>query len=262
MQNDFIPQELQSDFNQLLQEVEQLGQQIPTHCPYCVSKIISQTRAEQLTFRCKTCFKYFNPLTRTPFNRLLPVHWLTVILHDRVNRETYQDIADKLECDIKKIMRRDKAIKNMIELRFPALYTWYCAHNNIANQFEANSINETISAQYIAFKQKLTDILATTHANCLYCHSNKTVKVSKRASFRCNHCRRGFSLLHDTSILRLPNTNKWLAYIDLLVAKNSNQAIISQLGFNSGTATKWRRSWCATMQQWGFESLAIWCKRR
>lgn len=261
MLNDLIPQALHSDFDQFLHELTQLGQHEPTNCPNCQNQTFSQTRAEPLTFRCKACLKYFNPLTHTPFNRLQPVAWLTSILCERVNRKTYQAIADTLDCDIKKIMRRDKAIKKQMQLHFPNVYQWYCAHNDVAGQFAANPINDTLSAQHQAFKQKLNEILATTHSPCLYCHSPHTVKVGQRATFRCDRCRRGFSLLHDTPIMRLPHADLWLTYIDLLVAKQSNYAIASQLGMNSGTIGTWRRRWCYTMQLWGFEGLAIWCQR-
>lgn len=262
MSHDFIPPSLLASYEQFLCELEQLDKQLPTNCPHCSSKIFSQTRAEPLTFRCKACAKYFNPLTGTVFNRLQPVDWLATILNDRVNRETYQDIADKLACDIKKIMRRDKAIKIQMQLHFPELYQWYCAHNDVAKQFESNHVNETISAQHLAFKQKITQILITTKTDCLYCHSNKTVKIGDRVAFRCNSYRRGFNLLQGTPIWRLYHAEKWLTYLDLLVAKNSDQAIIRQLNFNAGTAKKWRRTWCETMQMWDFKSLAIWCKRR
>lgn len=67
MQNDLIPLALHSDFNRFLNELAQLGYQVPTHGPYCQNQAFSQTRAEPLTFRCKACLKYFNPLTLTPF---------------------------------------------------------------------------------------------------------------------------------------------------------------------------------------------------
>ena len=68
-------------------------------------------RSEPLTFRCKPRLKYFNSLNNTPFNRLQPFTWLPIILSDRVNRETHQKIAEKLDIDIKKIMLHDKAFK-------------------------------------------------------------------------------------------------------------------------------------------------------
>lgn len=262
MQYDLIPQALHADFDQFLQALTELSQPTPSHCPYCAHKSVRQTRAAPLTFRCKACLKYFNPLTNTPFNRLSPADWLPLILCDRVNRQTYQEIADTLDCDIKKIMRRDKAIKNKMQIDFPNLHQWYCAHNDVAHQFTANTTNDTLAAQHLAFKQKLSELLTTTHAHCLYCHSPKTVKVGQRATFRCDHCRRGFSLLNGTPISNLTHADQWLNYIDLLVAKQSNHAIAEQLGINKNTIASWRRKWCRTMQLWGVESLAIWCKRR
>ncbi|MDF7666767.1 hypothetical protein PT273_02715 [Orbaceae bacterium ESL0727] len=262
MQNDFIPQVLQVDFERFLAELEQLDQQVPIHCPYCENDSFIKARKAPLSLRCKGCLKYFNSLTGTPFNRLQPVAWLPIILCERVNRKTYYEIADTLGCDIKKIMRRDKAIKQQMQIDFPDLYQWYCAHNDVANQFEANQVSDAIDAQHSAFKQKLSEILATTHSPCWYCDSSNTVKIGERATFRCNHCRRNFSLLQDTPIFQLPRIHHWLAYLDLLVAKNSNRDIAQKLGMNSNTASIWRQKWCATMQLWGFENLAIWCNRR
>lgn len=262
MQYDLIPPALHRDINQLLQELTQFAERVPSHCSYCGNHALTQTRTKPLTLRCKACLKYFNPLTHTPFNRLQPIAWLPMILAERIKRQSYQVIAERLECDIKQIMRRDKALKQRMQLAFPDLYPWYCAHNDVAKQFTANPINDALSAQHRAFKQQLSEILSTTHSPCRYCHSSHTVNVGQRATFRCNHCRRGFSLLHDTPILRLPHADQWLTYLDLLVAKQSNREIAEQLGMNRSTLGAWRHKWCHTMQLWGFASLALWCKRQ
>ncbi|MDF7670672.1 hypothetical protein PT276_05595 [Orbaceae bacterium ESL0721] len=262
MQSDLIPQRLQADYYQFLHHLKQLGGQAAGSCPHCKSRLFSQIRTEPLTFRCKSCLKYFNPLTGTQFNRLQPVAWLPVILSKRVDRKSYQTIADRLDCDIKKIMRRDKAIKAQMQLISPDLYNWYCNHNNADKQFDLSTINNTILVEQNVFNHKLNEILNTINPPCRYCKSVKTVKVGQCASFRCNQCRRGFSLLHGTPILRLPRVDLWFNFVDQLVAQKSNGAIANDLGMNRNTIRSWRRRWCDTMQLWGFSGLSLWCKQQ
>lgn len=261
IQYDLVPQPLHPPLNQFLHELEQLSEQLPTHCPHCTNNIFSQTRADPLTYRCRSCLKYFNPLTGTPFNRLTPASWLTTILTARVNRETYQAIAEYLDCSIKQVTRRDKAIMRMMQSRFPALHLWYQAHNDVAKQYQPNTLPDQLTAQHLALKQKITVLLEGAQAGCLHYHSFNTVRIGHRTAFRCKDCRRSFNLLSHTPLNRLRHADKWLMFIDLLVAKKSNRAIAEQLGLNSGTMGDWRRKWYFTLQQWDFNGLATWCRR-
>lgn len=261
MQHDLIPQTLQRPCQQFLLELEQLAEQVPNQCPYCASQHLSQTRAEPLTFRCKGCLKYFNRLTATPFNRLNPVSWLATIFIGRVNRESYQGIAYQLGCDLKMVIRRDRAIMTQMQIRNPSLYHWYRAHNDINKQYQLNELPELLVPQHLALKQKVSELLTCTQANCLHCQSTDTVRVGQRTAFRCRRCLRSFNLLSGTPLNRLRDADKWLPFIDLLVTKQSNLAIAMELGLNNNTIGRWRRKWNFTMQQWGFAGLAAWCQR-
>ncbi|WP_392553274.1 hypothetical protein RHO14_05290 [Orbus wheelerorum] len=262
MQNDLVPQALRASFNQFLRYLEQLDTEQPAKCPYCKHKVFSQTRAMPLTFRCRKCAKYFNPLTKTPFNRLQPVRWLAVIFIGRVNLFTYQRLADELDCSVKMVTHRDRAVMHQMQTRFPQLYQWYFTHNDMVKNAPVSDLPKAVNTQHLAFKQKITKLLMTSKAKCLYCNSKNTTKISERTAFYCRDCRRSFNLLAGTPISRLRSADKWLEFIDLLVTKHDQNTIANKLGFDTGTVGNWRRVWCAMMRQWDFDHLATWCQRR
>lgn len=262
MQSDFIPAAIQPSFAEFLNYLQRLGYQRPLYCPRCTSEKFNQTRAMPLTFRCKNCYQYFNPLTNTPFNRLIPTNWFAIILLARVNFATYQALANDLDCSIKMITNRDKAIISAMQGFNAALYEWYIIHTKGMKPSENNHLPPVLSDQHFALKHRITTTLSTTTASCPYCDSTSTVKQGQRTAFRCRVCRRSFNLLANTPISHLRNADKWLSFIDLLVAKNKQAMIANQLDFDLGTVDNWRRKWCATMHQWQLTSLAIWCQRK
>jgi len=262
MHNDFVPQALQKPFKLFLHYLGRLDTKLPTKCPYCASKTFSQTRAVPLTYRCKSCAKYFNPLTKTRFNRMQPASWLATILLARANLATYQAIADDLECSVKMVTLRDRAIMRQMKIRNPLLHQWYVSHNDAVKPCDISDLPVELSAQHVALKQKITYFLTTTQATCLHCDSSNTTKVGLRTAFRCRECRLSFNLLDQTPISHLRDVDKWFSFIDLLVAKNDQNTIANKLGIDTGTVGNWRRMWCATMRLWGFDSLATWCQRK
>lgn len=262
MQSDFIPAAIQPSFAEFLNYLQQLDCQRPLYCPRCTSEKFNQTRAMPLTFHCENCYQYFNPLTNTPFNRLIPTNWFAIILLARVNFTTYQAIADDFDCSIKIITNRDKAIISAMQYFNPELYEWYIIHTRKTKTSENNRLTPVLSDQHFALKQRIITTLSTTTANCLHCDSANTVKQGQRTAFHCRACRRSFNLLASTPISRLRNADKWLRFIDLLVAQNKQATIANQLDFDLGTVGNWRRKWCATMHQWQLTSLAIWCQRK
>lgn len=261
MQNDLVPQKLRISLNQFLQYIENLDKQPMTNCPCCSSNQIKLIRNTPLTYRCKSCTKYFNHLTGTPFNRLTPISWFSEIVKARINRQSYTAIADTLGCSVKMITARDKAIIKTMQKSSPALYQWYLNHNDSAKQYALHDLPKIVRLEHSALKKKLSSILSATKAPCIYCNTRDTIKISTRTAFRCNKCRTSFNLLVGTRISRLRDAEKWLDFIDMLVEKQTLPIIAEKLDFDIGTITNWRRIWCTTMLQWGFDSLAKWCQR-
>lgn len=49
-----------------------------------------------------------------------------------------------IKLQYKNVMTRNKAIKIQMHLRFPDLYQWHYAHNDVAGKFAANQNNDAL----------------------------------------------------------------------------------------------------------------------
>lgn len=255
---DFVPEILQNDFDSLLNDLSYLPEQENENCPFCHEVNFYKVRQKPLIFRCKVCQKYFNPLTLTPFNRLTPSIWWGLILTRRVEKATYHTLAIELNCSIDMVKRRDHAIIIYMQQHYPALYTWYTkAHPN-----DSEMLPLVIEEQHKSAINLIHQLLTIEKIHCLYCQSTDTIKIGQRFRFRCKHCKKTFNLLHKTPLNKMPHSDLWLTFIDMLVNNQTNKAITEKLNLSHNTVTKWRRIWCKMMRDWKYEELAIWCDKK
>lgn len=256
MIDELVPTELHDELKAFRQDLEKIAFQHIDVCPFCGENSFYLIRSKPTnTYRCKTCCKYFTAATNTPFNRLTPFNWLEIIFINRIKNQSYQFIANtKLECSLEKIMRRDHAIIDYLKTNYPSLHKWYINHKQA-------TLTPTLAEQHKTINAKITKLLNEQTPICSFCSSSETTKVGVRTCYRCKRCRRSFNLLSNTPINRLPRSELWIEFINLLVAGKNNMQIEKELHFNSNTVSRWRKAWCDMMKLWNCEALAIWCAR-
>lgn len=252
---ELVPSELHNQLDAFNNDLEKISLQQIITCPFCEKNEFFVIRSRPTyTYRCKFCHKYSTAATHTPFNRLTPFNWLKTIFTNRATNQSYQAIAEELGCSREKVMRRDHALREYLQKQYPALYEWYKNH-------QQTEIPPTITQQQKIVNEKIKQILATEKPNCVHCLSRETVKVGTRTCYRCKSCRRSFNLLSNTPLNRMPRTDLWLKFIDLLVSGRTNLQIGHELQLNDNTVSKWRQSWCAMMRSWDCDALAVFCSR-
>ncbi|MDF7667249.1 hypothetical protein PT273_05255 [Orbaceae bacterium ESL0727] len=253
MISEFIPAELHSQLNAFYGDLEKITLQQIKICPFCGNDqfFVSRSRSTY-TYRCKACHKYSTSATHTPFNRLIPFNWLKIIFENRIQNQSYQTIAKNLGCSLEKVMRRDHALIAYLQQHYPTLHNWY-------KNRQYTAISPTIKQQKQIVHDKIRQLLSAEKINCIHCSSHDTVKIGARAAYRCKSCACNFNLLGNTPLNRLPHTDLWLKFIDLLVAGYNNLQISQALQLNANTVSKWRRAWCQMMETWNCNALAIFC---
>ena len=251
---ELIPNELHKELNDFLNDLERIASQHVEFCPFCDKKEFYLIRSKPTTtYRCKACYKYFTAATNTPFNRLTPFNWLETIFVSRIKNYSYQAIANIFDCSTEKIMRRDHAIINYLKLHYLSLYKWYINK-------QQTTLNPILIEQHNYIKSKINTLLNTQTPPCLHCNSTETVKIGKRTCYRCKRCRHSFNLLSNTKLNRLPKSELWLSFIDLLIDGQDNTQIEKKLKLTNNTVRRWRAVWREMMINWNCEVLSIWCK--
>ena len=253
-----VPAELQNDFDALLNDLSYLPEQAKESCPFCHHIDFQKIRQKPLTFRCKCCHKYFNPLTKTPFNRLVPTIWLGLILTRRIEKVTLETLAYELNCTPEMVKRREHALIDYMQQHYPKFHQWYTQ----TRLHENNMLPTTIKQQYIDLSKIIDQLLTIEKFPCVYCQSSNTVRIGQRAGFRCRSCRKTFNILKDTPLNKIPHAELWKTFIELLVKNNTNKSIAQTLELSLNTVSKWRKVWCELMQNWGYEELAVWCNKK
>lgn len=253
---ELVPIDLHNELRTFRHDLEKMTSQQIEACPFCGENKFYLIRSKPTsTYRCKACCKYFTAATNTPFNRLTPFNWLEIIFSSRIENKSYQFIATKkLGCSLEKIMRRDHAIIDYLKSHYPSLHNWYTNHDKA-------TITPTIAEQHNTINAKITTLLNEQTPICTHCSSNETTKVGTRTCYRCKRCRRSFNLLGNTRLNRLPRPELWIEFINLMVYGKNNIQIEKALNLHSNTVGRWRIIWCEMMKIWGYEALAIWCKR-
>lgn len=252
---DLVPDKLKIQFDTFWHQLNNLNNPTIAKCPYCNSEQFMKTRANPLTFRCKLCHKYFNPLTHTPFNRLPPIELISTIFAQRVARNSYQTIADNVACSVRQIRQRDRAIKQYMQA-YPDLLTWYSLDDK---QLIAS---ELVKHQQHTCINKIKNLLTIKQIDCQFCGIGQAVKINQRTGFRCKKCHKSFNLLSDTPLNKMPHADKWIDFINLLVAHKTNIEIAEQLQLNQNTIGYWRVCWCIMMKRWHLDALSAWCKKK
>ena len=251
---ELVPIELHDELNKFRHDLEKMASQHIEVCPFCQQNEFYLIRSKPTnTYRCKACDKYFNVASNTSFNRLSPFDWLETIFTSRIANKSYQTIAKKLGCTLEKVMRRDQAIVDHLKSYYPLLNKWYTGAKQL-------KITPTLTKQHQILIEKVTSLLNEQSPVCLYCSSTETTKVGKRTCYRCKRCRRSFNILSDTILNRLPKSELWIEFINLLVSGKNNMQIQTELGFNGNTVNHWRNAWCEMMKRWNLEDLANWCQ--
>lgn len=255
---DLVPAELQNDFDALLNDLSYLPEQVKECCPFCHQINFRKIRQKPLTFRCKSCQKYFNPLTKTPFNRLVPTIWLGMILTRRIEKATHHTLAYELDCTIDMVKRREHALIDYMQQHYPNFHYWYTQIRVTQNDMLPTMIEE----QYTALSKLIKQLLTIEKFPCHHCQSDNTVKIGHRTGFRCRQCRKTFNLLSKTPLNKIPHPEQWQPFIALLVVNNTNKTIATSLNLSLSTVSKWRQIWCETMNNWGYAELAVWCNKK
>ncbi|MWN06392.1 transposase [Gilliamella sp. Pas-s95] len=250
---ELVPNELHDELKAFHHVLEKIISQHVDVCPFCKNTKFYSIRSQPTkTYRCKDCHKYFTVSTNTPFNRLAPFNWLEVIFTSRIKNISYPNIAKSLEISIEKVMRRERAIINYLQIHYPSLQKWYTHQKQ-------TTLIPTLAEQYKTIKEKVTTLLNEQNPICIHCGSNETTKVGSRTCYRCKRCRHSFNTLSNTRLNRMPKPELWLQFIELLVSGANNVQIEKTLNFHNDTIRKWRYIWCKMMKDWHCEALAIWC---
>lgn len=253
---ELVPTELHNELRSFLHNLENISFQLIEACPFCGKNSFYLIRSKPTnTYRCKACYKYFTTATNTPFNRLTPFNWLETIFTNRIKNKSYQFIAEKkLDTSLEKVMRRDHAIIDYLQIHYPSLHNWY-------TKLKHATLTPSLSEQHKIINTKIIALLNAYAPICPYCMSTDTTKIGTRTCYRCKRCRRSFNLLNNTPLNRLPRPELWIEFINLLVEGENNIQIQKKLHLNSNTISHWRHAWCEMMKRWDCEALAIWCSR-
>lgn len=252
---ELVPNELHNELDNFLKSLEKITQQNIEICPFCENNDFYTIRSTPtVTYRCKACNKYCTAATNTPFNRLTPFNWLEMIFAYRIENKSYQYIANKLNCSLEKVIRRDHAIVSYLDTNYNSLYQWYTDNKQA-------KIPTTLAEQHKMMNTKIIELLNEQKPICIHCGSTDTTKIGTRTCYRCKRCRHSFNILSDTQLNKLPRSDLWLEFIDLLVSGENNLQIEKKMNFSSNTVRRWRSAWCDMMKNWDCNALAIWCSR-
>lgn len=254
MYSNFVPTHLLPYADQLIADLKALNAK-PSYCPYCQYNQFYLVHDHPKYYRCKACHKGFNRSLNTPFYRLTPIEDLPVIAIRRLCGQSLFMIREELNYSIAVVKNRIQAIDRYMQTVYPELFQW--SQNFI--YAPKNELPQIIIQQINELKTWINDQLNVTHANCPYCGSMKTNRITeKRAQFRCNQCWRYFSYLKGTGLEHLRHSDKWFLMIDLLARGKNVDEMQLDLGLCRTTIFKNRKIWLKIIQHQGLLVLHEW----